>query len=146
MSYQGRLIPDPADYNIDYFDEFASLSPACREEIEKATFEADMRNPDGVWEEVAYPKFFWWRFNQIFGNSDEFLIITPDMMDEYFKEPDDPLQTRCPRCMSIEVIIGYPDMVCQSCGYNEPLIDFPMSESFYGYYEAMLPHTRNNLE
>lgn len=89
-------------------------------------------DPDmGEFDLVEYPKFFDWRFEQVFGGSDEFLEITPDLMDEYFKEPKDPLQTRCPRCLSIEVIVGYPYIECQHCGYNEPLIDFPISYSMH---------------
>lgn len=87
----------------------------------------------GEFDLVEYPEFFWWRFNRIFGDSDEFLEITPDMMDEYFKEPNDPLQTRCPRCLSTEVTRGYPQMECKNCGYNEPLIDFPISYDFYRF-------------
>jgi len=90
----------------------------------------------GMFDLVEYPEFFWWRFERIFGDSNEFLIITPDMMDEYFKEPEDPLQTRCPRCFSTQFIIGYPYMECKNCGYKEPLIDFPMSEDFYRFYEG----------
>ena len=90
--------------------------------------QVDIEYPDGCWERVEYPEFFGWRFNQIFGNSKEFLIITPDMMDEYFKELEDPTQTRCPRCLSVNVNVGYPYIECQHCGYNEPLIDFPISE------------------
>ena len=89
--------------------------------------QVDIDHPDGCWDKVEYPEFFWWRFKQIFGASNEFLIITPDMMDEYFGEPEDPLQTRCPRCLSTEVAIGYPYIECKNCGYNEPLIDFPIS-------------------
>ena len=94
--------------------------------------------PDGDWDEVIYPEFFWWRFNQVFGDSEEFLTITPDLMDEYFKEPDDPLQTRCPRCLSTEVIIGYPYIVCKDCGYDEDLIDYPISEDFHKYFKETL--------
>jgi len=133
---QGKLIPDLVDYeNLDFYDELAGLSPERREEIDKATFEAEMRCPDGVVDFVVYPEFFEWRFNQIFGDSEEFLIITPNMMEEYFKEPEDPLQQRCNRCLSTDIIIGYPDMRCKHCGYTEPRIDFPVSEDWYQYYE-----------
>ena len=81
--------------------------------------------PDGAWEKVEYPPFFWWRFERIFGSSNEFLIITPDTMDKYFKEPDDPMQTKCPRCLSVRVNVVYPYIECRNCSYNEPLIDFP---------------------
>ena len=93
--------------------------------------QVDIDSPDGAWDKVKYPEFFRWRFEQIFGNSKEFLFITPDMMDEYFKEPDDPLQTRCPRCYSTEVMIGYPDIKCLNCGLEEPLLDFPISYDFH---------------
>lgn len=81
--------------------------------------------PIGMFDLVEYPEFFWWRFEQIFGVTKEELEITPDVMEEYFKEPEDPLQTRCPRCFSTQVTIGYPYIECRNCGYNEPLIDFP---------------------
>lgn len=97
----------------------------------------DIDSPDGCWVKVKYSSFFWWRFNQIFGDSDEFLEITPDMMDEYFREPEDPLQTRCPRCLSTEVAIGYSYIECKNCGYNEPLIDFPISEDYRRWLEAV---------
>ncbi len=87
-------------------------------------------NDWGLVDKIEYPEFFWWRFEQIFGGSDEFLVITPDMMDEYFKEPEDSMQTRCPRCLSVEVDIGYPYIKCKNCGYNEPLIDFPENVGF----------------
>jgi len=83
-------------------------------------------DPDiGCYDLVEYPEFFQWRFQQIFGNSNEPLVITPDMMDEYFPEPKDPTQQRCPRCLSTEVVIGYIYIKCRHCGYNEPLVDFP---------------------
>ncbi|GAJ01344.1 unnamed protein product [marine sediment metagenome] len=84
----------------------------------------------GMFDRVEYPKFFQWRFEQIFGNSDEFLEVTPDMMDGYFREPEDRTQTRCPRCLSAQVDIGYPYIKCKNCGYNEPLIDFPENVGF----------------
>ena len=97
--------------------------------------QVELDHPDGAWDKVEYPPFFWWRFNQIFGDSEEFLIITPDMMDEYFKEPEDPLTLRCPRCYSTKFIIGYPDIKCLNCGLEEPLIDFPIS---YDYHLALM--------
>ena len=117
----------PSQFCIGYPDEdgVRSFEELGLDELDK--FDA--------WPEVEYPKFFWWRFEQIFSNSEEFLEITPDMVDEYFKEPEDPLQTRCPRCLSINFVIGYPDMECEDCGWNEPRIDFPMSEGFYQWFE-----------
>lgn len=99
--------------------------------FDKDTQQIDIDSPDGCWVKVKYPEFFWWRFEQIFGDSNEFLIITPDMMDEYFKEPKDPMQTRCPRCYSTEIVVGYPYIQCQNCGYKEPLIDFPIPYSMH---------------
>ena len=90
--------------------------------------QVDIDYPDGAWDKVEYPEFFEWRFEQIFGDSTEFLIITPDMMDKYFKEPDNPMQSRCPRCYSTNISFGYPYIQCFNCGYNEPLIDFPISQ------------------
>ena len=78
---------------------------------------------------IEYPEFFAWRFEQVFGDSKEFLIVTPDMLDEYFKEPEDPLQTRCPRCSSTEITDDDLHIKCQNCGYNEVLMDFPVSLS-----------------
>ena len=89
--------------------------------------QVELDSPDGVWDKVKYPPFFWWRFNQVFGNSKEFLIIMPDMMDEYFKEPKDPMQTRCPRCLSTNVTIDFPDIKCEDCQWSEDLIDYPSS-------------------
>ncbi len=96
--------------------------------------QVDLDYPDGCWDKVVYPEFFWWRFKRIFGDSTEFLIITPDMMDEYFKEPEDKMQTRCPRCFSTEVIVGYPYIECKNCEYSESLIDFPISRSVHLSY------------
>ena len=102
--------------------------------------QVDIDRPDGAWEKVEYPPFFGWRFEQVFGDSNAFLIITPDMMDEYFKEPDDPMQSRCPRCYSTNIGFGYPYIQCFNCGYNEPLIDFPIS---HYYHLAMLQQQEN---
>lgn len=81
----------------------------------------------GMFDLIVYPEFFDWRFEQVFGNYDGFLEITPDMMDEYFKEPEDKTQTRCPRCLSIDVVFldYYRDFLCNSCGYLVSLIDYP---------------------
>ena len=100
----------------------------------------DLDSPDGTWEKVEYPPFFWWRFEQVFGDSNAFLIITPDMTDEYFKEPDDPMTSRCPRCYSTNIGFGYPYIQCFNCDYNEPLIDFPIS---HYYHLAMLQQQEN---
>ena len=52
-------------------------------------------------------------------------------------EPKDPLQTRCPRCFSTEVVRGYPYIECKNCGFNEPLIDFPISRYYHLALEKM---------
>jgi len=67
----------------------------------------------GCFDEVEYPEFFWWR------------IIHEEECSIKHTEPDNPMQIRCPRCLSVEVDIGYPYIECQHCGYNEPLIDYP---------------------
>jgi len=147
MERQGVLFDYPEVW-VGY-EDFLNFSPERQQEIEAATLEAESiikecnfqclsncplplnqdclyDDPDiGMFDLVEYPEFFWWRFEQVFGNSSEFLEITPDMMDEYFKEPDNPLQSRCPRCHSSRIVIGYPYIWCRHCGYNEPLIDYP---------------------
>lgn len=40
----------------------------------------------------------------------------------------------CPKCGSNRITIGYPDIRCFSCGYSEPLIDFPMSWNCHRQY------------
>ena len=40
----------------------------------------------------------------------------------------------CPRCKSNKVGVGYPDISCPSCGWSEPLIDFPISWGFHRAY------------
>lgn len=60
--------------------------------------------------EIEYPEFEDWR----------------ELHEGLVKpEPTDPLQTRCPRCFSTEVTIGYLYLECRNCDYNEPLRDFP---------------------
>ena len=44
---------------------------------------------------------------------------------------------RCPKCSSHRVKVSYPDIECLSCGWSEPLIDFPISFN---------EHRRNCLE
>lgn len=70
----------------------------------------------GMFDLVQYPEFFWWRV-------DNEELVRP--------EPEDPMQTRCPRCLSTEVAIGYPYIQCKHCGYNEPLVDFPISHYYH---------------
>ncbi len=58
---------------------------------------------------IEYPEFEIWQ----------------EMHEELVKpEPEDPVQPRCPRCLSIQVTFGYPYIECTNCGYNEPVIDF----------------------
>ncbi len=57
-------------------------------------------------------------------------------------EPTSPMQTRCPRCFSIQVTIGYPYIECKNCGLNEPLVDFPISR----YYHLALQHLFSGSE
>lgn len=60
--------------------------------------------------DADFPDFSWWRWDN----------------EELAKsEPKDPTHTRCRRCLSVKVDIGYPYIKCKNCGYNEPLIDFP---------------------
>lgn len=63
----------------------------------------------GMFDLVEYPEFFWWR------EGNKKLVR---------REPKDTMRTRCPRCLSVRVGIGYPYIKCKNCGYNEPLIDF----------------------
>lgn len=41
---------------------------------------------------------------------------------------------RCPKCGSNAVSNHYPEIQCRSCGYAEPLADFPISWDFYRHY------------
>ena len=94
-----------------YDEDFLSLSPGRQREIEMATFEAEKWSPDGAVELYEYPEFFWWR-------EDHGIEQEPELTStDYW----------CPRCHSGRVIIGYPYIWCEHCGYNEPLIDFPSS-------------------
>lgn len=56
-----------------------------------------------------------------------------------FKPSDSSRQTNvegyyCFRCSSDRVRIYYPDIQCLSCGWSEPLLDFPVSWSFHRHY------------
>lgn len=75
--------------------------------------QADFDTPDGAWEKVEYPEFFWWR-------------------EDYGILQEEPKTTgnRCPRCYSTHVRIGYPYIICETCGYDMELIDFPASEDY----------------
>lgn len=65
---------------------------------------------------IEYPEFTDWRWE----HED---LVKP--------EPEDTTQTRCPRCFSTQVVIGYPYIECRNCGYNESLIDFPVSRYYH---------------
>ncbi len=88
-------------------------------------------NQDCLWDdpgigedlEVVYPDFFWWRLNNL-PEDKQPLIVTPDSMDEFYKEPEGNVQ-RCNRCLSTNVHFGEEWIVCKDCAYNEPLYDFP---------------------
>lgn len=64
--------------------------------------------------QIEYPEYFLWRW-------DNEELVKP--------EPRDPMKMRCPRCFSIEIVIGYPSLRCENCGYDEELIDFPITAS-----------------
>ena len=70
----------------------------------------------GMFDLVEYPEFFFWQWEHK-------SLVRP--------EPKDPLKTRCPRCFSTKVTIGYPLIECKNCGWNEALIDFPISHYFH---------------
>lgn len=74
----------------------------------------------GIFEEMEYPEFFFWRAMHGVLPEDDWTVNDPN-----------PTDYRCPRCHSTEVIIGYPYIECQHCGYNEPLIDFPISHYYH---------------
>ena len=73
-------------------------------------------DPDYPLDRYEYPEHTFWRW---------------DHEDLVRPEPVNPLQTRCPRCFSTAVIIGYPYIECRNCGYNESLIDFPISRYYH---------------
>jgi hypothetical protein len=74
--------------------------------------------------EVKYPKFFWWRFNNLPDNKKP-QELTPDSMDSFYPELKNKTTYRCPRCLSVNIYIGEKWIICRNCDYNEPLIDFP---------------------
>lgn len=92
-------------------------------------------DPDiGCYDLVEYPEFFWWRLGHLTEEQkrvlielgSDMMIITPDSMDEFYKEPE-PVGDihRCRRCLSTNIHIRKVWIVCNNCGYGEPLIDFP---------------------
>jgi len=101
--------------------QFHMIVPGEPGFFEAEVQEIELEHPDGAWIKVEYPEFTIWRWE----NEDK---VEP--------EPESPLTRRCPRCYSTQIIIGYPYIFCQHCGYDEPLIDFPMSESYYLFLEG----------
>ena len=78
----------------------------------------DVEQPDGCWDEVIYPEFFWWR-------EDHNIEQEPP---PYLTSTD----TRCPRCYSTHITISEPDIRCENCGYSEELFDFPVAHRYEG--------------
>lgn len=74
----------------------------------------------GMLDLIEYPEFFWWQENH------KKLVR---------REPKDPLRARCNRCLSVRVTHARLLITCKNCGYAEPLIDFPCSETFYSFFE-----------
>jgi len=65
-------------------------------------------------ENIEYPEFDSWQ----------------DLHEESVRsEPENPLQTRCPRCYSTKVTIGDTYIVCANCEYDEVLADYPASRN-----------------
>ena len=104
----------------------------CHSCIWQKGCEAEMRDPDGPWEKVTYPEHFWWRLEhlteeqkrQLMEPDSDTMIIAPDCLDKFYKEPEGNVY-RCPRCLSTRLDFGDVWIICEHCGYNEPLIDFP---------------------
>lgn len=57
---------------------------------------------------------------------------TNDNQEEGRSQAD--LLYTCPKCGSNRITIGYPDIRCFSCGYLQPLIDFPISWDWHRKY------------
>jgi len=75
-------------------------------------------DPGAEGDDFQYPEFFWWRLSN---------LPEGEKMDSFYKEPDDKMQLRCPRCLSTDLVFtGYlRSAVCVGCQYDESLIDFP---------------------
>lgn len=86
-------------------------------DVIKAADRADYLDPDGPWDPVVYPE--WWAWREERGLPQEPPADLPAST------------TRCPRCWSTRVTIGYPVIKCDDCGYTEELIDFPISRSYH---------------
>lgn len=89
-------------------------------------------NDWGLEDEVEYPEFFGWRLEHLTAKQEKLLcepgsnmmILTPDCLDQFYPEPPGDVY-RCNRCHSTNIVFGVSWIVCASCEYNEPLIDFP---------------------
>lgn len=110
------------------------IPAGCSSCIWQKGCEADMRDPDGCWDKVIYPEHFWWRLDhlteeqkqQLMEPGSDMMIITPDCLDEFYKEPEPVGKVyRCNRCLSTDLDWQEYWIVCRRCGYDEPLIDFP---------------------
>jgi len=92
--------------------------------------EANMGDPDGCWERVEYPEHFWWRFNNL-PEDKRPLLVTPDGLDQFYPEPDPTGMTyRCNRCLSTQIDWQPEWIVCKSCGWSEPLHDYPVARRY----------------
>ena len=90
-------------------------------------------DPDiGMFDQVEYPEHFWWRLDHLTEEQkktlmepgSDMMIITPDCLDGFYPEPIGDVY-RCPRCHSTSVAENGTEITCSSCGYSEPLVDFP---------------------
>ncbi len=109
-------------WRLPKYDPYAGMTP---EQI-RISDRADREAPDGPWEKVLYPEFAGWRLEH--------------NMEIDLPEPTDVNAYRCPRCHSLKVKVGYPDIRCLDCNYSEELIDFTASASYLEnmrqYYEV----------
>ena len=79
---------------------------------------------------AEYPEFFWWRVDNLPDNKRP-LVLTPDSMDEFYKEPDsEGCVHRCPRCLSVDVDWQSEWIVCRCCDWSEPLHDYPVARRY----------------
>lgn len=68
---------------------------------------------------------------------DEFYLWREENKKLMRREPKDPLRARCNRCLSVRVAHADLLITCLNCGYTEPLIDFPCSETFWQFFEGV---------
>ncbi len=89
----------------------------CHQEEGKYNTESTWEMIDGDADYYNYPEYYWWRLEN-----------TPadEQVEEYYTEPGGNVY-RCPRCLSVDISIDYPNIFCLSCHYSETLIDFPIS-------------------